>query len=32
MFTVTAKAIADERLKYLDAFFERLIDEWNGKR
>ncbi len=32
MFTVTARAIAEERLKYLDEFFERLIDEWNGKR
>ncbi len=32
MFTVTAKSIADERLKYLDEFFERLIDEWNGRR
>lgn len=32
MHTVTARAIAEERLKYLDDFFERLIDEWNGKR
>jgi uncharacterized protein len=32
MFTVTARKIAQERLKYLDEFFERLIDEWNGKR
>ena len=32
MFTITARAIAEERLKYLDEFFERLIDEWNGKR
>ena len=32
MFTVTAKAIAEERLKYLDDFFERLIDEWEGKK
>ena len=32
MFTVTARAIAEERLNYLDEFFERLIDEWNGKR
>jgi uncharacterized protein len=32
MHTVTARTIADERLKYLDEFFERLIDEWNGKR
>lgn len=32
MFTATAQAIAAERLKYLDEFFERLIDEWNGRR
>lgn len=32
MFTVSARAIAEERLHYLDEFFERLIDEWNGKR
>lgn len=32
MFTATARKIAEERLKYLDEFFERLIDEWNGKR
>jgi uncharacterized protein len=32
MFTVTAKTIAEERLKYLDEFFERLIDEWYGRR
>ena len=32
MFTSTARALAEERLKYLDEFFERLIDEWNGKR
>jgi uncharacterized protein len=32
MFTVTARAIAEERLKYLDEFFDRLIDEWHGKR
>jgi len=32
MHTVTARTIAEERLRYLDEFFERLIDEWNGKR
>ncbi|MEW5939889.1 MAG: HD domain-containing protein [Chloroflexota bacterium] len=32
MFTESAKSIAAERLKYLDEFFERLIDEWYGKR
>ena len=32
MFTETARKIAEERLKYLDEFFERLIDEWNGKK
>ena len=32
MFTVTARAIAEERLRYLDDFFERLIDEWNGRK
>jgi len=32
MFTVTARTIAEERLRYLDEFFERLIDEMNGKR
>jgi uncharacterized protein len=31
MFTETAKAMAAERLAYLDAFFERLIEEWDGK-
>ena len=31
MHTAAAKKIAEERLKYLDEFFERLIDEWNGK-
>lgn len=31
MFTDSAKAIADERLKYLDEFFEKLIEEWDGK-
>ena len=32
MFTATARAIAEERLQYLDDYFERLIDEWNGRR
>lgn len=32
MFTLTARAIAEERLKYLDEFFERLIAEWNGRQ
>jgi uncharacterized protein len=32
MFTATARRIAAERLRYLDEYFERLIDEWNGKR
>jgi len=32
MHTSAAKSIADERLKYLDEFFERLIEEWNGKK
>lgn len=32
MFTETARRIAAERLRYLDEFFERLIDEWDGKR
>lgn len=30
MFTSTAQAIARDRLAYLDAFFDRLITEWNG--
>jgi len=32
MNTPTARKIADERLHYLDRFFERLIAEWNGKK
>jgi uncharacterized protein len=32
MFTETARQIAAERLRYLDEYFERLIDEWDGKR
>jgi uncharacterized protein len=31
MFTAAAKAMAAERLAYLDAFFERLIQEWQGE-
>ncbi|KAF0108160.1 MAG: hypothetical protein FD146_1174 [Anaerolineaceae bacterium] len=32
MFTETARAIAEERLRYLDEYFERLIEEWEGKK
>lgn len=32
LHTQTARAIAAERLRYLDQFFERLIDEWQGKQ
>ncbi|MBV6395359.1 MAG: putative protein YedJ [Anaerolineales bacterium] len=32
MYTETARTIAQARLEYLDDFFERLIDEWNGER
>jgi len=32
MFTSTARSIAAERLRYLEEYFERLIDEWDGKR
>ncbi len=32
MFTTTARRIADERLRYLDEYFERLIAEWRGER
>ncbi len=32
MHTPTARAIADERLAYLDGFFERLIAEWQGEK
>jgi uncharacterized protein len=32
MFTTTAREIAEVRLLYLDEYFERLIDEWEGKR
>jgi uncharacterized protein len=31
MFTPSAKALAAERLAYLDAFFERLMAEWRGE-
>lgn len=32
MHTPSAQAIADERLRYLDEFFERLIAEWQGEK
>ncbi|MBC8334194.1 MAG: HD domain-containing protein [Anaerolineales bacterium] len=32
MHTPSAQAIADERLRYLDEFFERLISEWQGEK
>lgn len=32
MHTPSARAIADERLRYLDEFFERLIAEWQGEK
>jgi uncharacterized protein len=32
MHTPTARAIADERLAYLDEFFERMIAEWQGEK
>lgn len=32
LHTQTARAIAAERMRYLDEFFERLIDEWQGKQ
>lgn len=31
MHTSSARAIAEERIRYLDAYFERLIAEWHGK-
>ena len=31
MFTLSAKALASERLAYLELFFERLIAEWQGE-
>ena len=31
MHTPSARAIADERLRYLDDFFERMIAEWQGE-
>ena len=32
MHTPTARAIADERLRYLDDFFTRLIAEWESRK
>lgn len=32
MFTATARAIADQRLRYIEAYFEQLIAEWDGER
>ena len=32
MFTATARRMAQERLVYLEAFFERLIAEWQGEK
>ena len=32
MHTPSARTIADERLAYLDDFFERLIAEWQGEK
>ena len=32
MHTQSARAIADERLHYLDEFFERMIAEWQGEK
>ncbi|MCF6277311.1 MAG: HD domain-containing protein [Anaerolineales bacterium] len=32
MHTPSARAIAEERIRYLDGFFERLIAEWQGKK
>jgi uncharacterized protein len=31
MHTASGRAIADERLRYLDEFFERMIAEWQGE-
>ncbi len=31
MFTKTGKTIAEQRHKYLDEYFQRLISEWNGE-
>ena len=31
MFTKTGKVIAEDRYQYLDAYFQRLIAEWNGE-
>ncbi len=32
MHTASARAIAEERLRYLDTFFERLVAEWYGEK
>jgi hypothetical protein len=32
LFTATGRDIAVERDRYLEEFFERLIDEWRGKK
>lgn len=32
LFTPTARALAAERHAYLEAFFERLLQEWKGER
>ena len=32
MHTPTARAIADERIRYLDKFFEQMIAEWMGEK
>jgi uncharacterized protein len=32
LFTRTARSMAEERLQYLEAFFERLIAEWHGEK
>jgi len=31
LYTATARALAQERLRYLEEFFEHLIQEWEGK-
>ena len=32
MNTETAKIIAQERHKYLEAFLQEFLDEWNGEK
>lgn len=32
MHTATARIIAEERLQYLEQYFQRLIAEWNGEK